>query len=121
MRNFIGKIAFVTVTDPWEFGTDHGCGPFRSTVVAQEGYSHLLVRLDAPLHWKDIDIVALAAEPRHAGVTFARLVYGADVSCAMIALPEAKLSAEPSSVATSDGPGLLGEIRFKGGVRNLLR
>lgn len=122
MRNFVGKTAYVCVSDPWEFCTAHGPGPFVSTIVTQEGDEYLLVKLDAPIAWRDVDILMLVAATRHAGVSFARLVYGATVACDFLGLSnDEALEHGLENVSATDGPMLLGTIHLKGGVLNMIR
>ncbi len=118
MRNFVGRTAHVCVSDPWEFYTAHGPGPFRSTIVTQEGDEYLLVKFDAPIAWRDVDVVMLVAATRHA----ARLVYGANVACDFLGLSnDAALEPGLENVSVTDGPMLLGTIHLKGGILNMLR
>jgi hypothetical protein len=62
----VNSIVDLSVSDPWEFGTECGEGPFRGRVVdVAEGA--LAVRLEAPLQYRGKTLVAAIVRPRHGG------------------------------------------------------
>lgn len=62
----------ITVSDPWEFGTECGVGPFRGRVVAQDTDA-LAVTLEKPLLYQGQSLMAVVVRPRHVGETVASL------------------------------------------------
>jgi hypothetical protein len=54
------------VSDPFEFGTECGVGPFKGTVVDTTSEA-LLVRLHEPFEYGGKRLVAAVARPRHVG------------------------------------------------------
>ena len=55
----------VLVSDPWDFGTECGVGPFRGSVVRREGMT-LLIHLNVPIQYRGIELRAVVARPRYA-------------------------------------------------------
>jgi hypothetical protein len=60
----VGKQASSYVSDPWEFGTACGVGPFAGSVTDQDAAS-VLISLDAPIRYKEVNYVCVRATPRH--------------------------------------------------------
>jgi len=58
----------VFVSDPWEFGTECGSGPFTGRVVEIDDDAYL-IRLDTSLNYRGLSFKSLIAKPRHVGVT----------------------------------------------------
>ena len=54
------------VSEPFEFGTEHGTGPFTGRVSAVRGDT-LVVALEAPLVFRGEKIIQLVATARHEG------------------------------------------------------
>ncbi len=75
----------VHVSDPWEFGTAHGCGPFPGRVVAVDSVAAILfVELDLPLEFEGVRWQVLACSARHVGTPLTAL--GKEcVSCSFLA------------------------------------
>lgn len=65
-RHLINSQVDLYVSDPWEFGTECGEGPFSGTVtdVAKDA---LTVRLETPLRYQGKDLVAVVVRPRYTG------------------------------------------------------
>lgn len=84
-----GRRVEAVVSDPWEFVTEHGSGPFGATVVRvgpnswKSESEALLVRLDGPLAFQGVPCEYFVASPRHATATIASLGSGAEVSCGL--------------------------------------
>jgi hypothetical protein len=58
----------VQVSDPWEFGTECGVGPFGAVIVAA-WRDVLLLRLEKPIEYRGARLVCVVAKPRHASDT----------------------------------------------------
>ncbi len=56
----------VFITDPWDFGSKNGVGPFYGNVVDSDE-KKILIRLDKPLGYSDTEYVYLLGEKRHEG------------------------------------------------------
>jgi len=56
--------ARIWISDPWDFGTECGVGPFEGVIVQSEPRS-LLIRLDAPIDYRSTRLVGVIAQPRH--------------------------------------------------------
>lgn len=54
----------VLVSDPWEFGTECGVGPFAGIVEAARS-DMLLLRLEAPIDYRGARLLSIVATPRH--------------------------------------------------------
>jgi hypothetical protein len=59
-----GRQVTFQVSDPWDFGTEHGVGPFPASIEAasQQG---LLLQLAKPLVYKGLPFRFVVATPRH--------------------------------------------------------
>ena len=60
----------ICISDPWEFGTENGCGPFQAVIVDMafsEVWSHevLFVHLSEALEYKGMTFDLLVASARH--------------------------------------------------------
>ena len=56
----------LVVSDPWEFGTECGTGPFFGTVTDASTDS-LIVRFTTPIVYKGRTLRCAVAKPRHVG------------------------------------------------------
>jgi hypothetical protein len=65
----------IWVSDPWEFGTDCGVGPFRATVARLDERA-LVARLDSPFEYKKKRWTTVTAVSRHEGQTPTDLLRG---------------------------------------------
>ena len=62
----LNMVVDLTVTDPWEFGTECGDGPFRGKVIDASSAA-LAIRLEAPLRFQGMALVMVIVRPRHTG------------------------------------------------------
>jgi hypothetical protein len=58
----------ITVSDPWEFGTECGTGPFGG-VISDVTSDRLVVRLSTPIVYRGRVLSVVHARPRHLGDT----------------------------------------------------
>ncbi len=56
----------LVVSDPWEFGTECGTGPFLGTITDASADS-LVIRLATPIVYKGRTLRSAVAKPRHVG------------------------------------------------------
>ena len=74
----LGRIVELVVTDPWEFGTQHGTGPFRGRVIGVADTA-LAIRLEKSITFAGVTFDTVVALPRLAGASFAQLLEGRKV------------------------------------------
>lgn len=118
MEGLVGTQVEVTVSDPWEFGTQHGTGPFAATVLragrGETGQEALLLRLRAPLAYRGVNCEYLVASPRHTSGSLSALTAGGGaVSCGFTVIGEERAAA-PDPLDLSwwrGGVGLIGTLR----------
>lgn len=55
----------ITVSDPWEFGTECGTGPFAG-IITDVSSDRLIIRLSAPIAYRGKSLRTVLARPRHA-------------------------------------------------------
>jgi hypothetical protein len=112
----------LVVSDPWEFGTAHGTGPFPATVLAV-GAKHrdprtdaVLVRLTPPLVHDGVPVEYLIATPRLEGADVKALAAGQPVDAALTRIPaERAQSGDPFDLSWwRGGLGLIGRLEPAG-------
>jgi hypothetical protein len=54
----------IMVTDPWEFGSDCGTGPFAGTTIDTIA-NGLVIQLDRPIQYRGQEFRTVLARPRH--------------------------------------------------------
>jgi hypothetical protein len=65
LQNFVGRQVVVIVSDPWDFCSQHGTGPFSMAVEGASG-DELLLRLANGLTYKGVVFDRMVATARHA-------------------------------------------------------
>jgi hypothetical protein len=63
-----GQIVQLHVSDPWEFGSECGVGPFTARVVDVREAS-LLLSLEPPIPFRSAQLRSVLVRPRHVGAT----------------------------------------------------
>lgn len=121
MAGLEGMEVTIVVSDPWDFGTAHGTGPFAAKVLkvgrddnVPGGYS-MLLQLNTPLHYRDLSCEFVVASPRSERGSFDFLTEGAGVDCNLTRIPEDR-AASPNPLDLSwwrGGVALLGTLRLK--------
>lgn len=91
----MNRIEF-TVDDPWDFGTEHGTGPYRATVLKRSSppQDAALFRIDSPLDYKGMRCEYFLATPRHEGDSLYRLSPGFKVPCNLLCIPADKAGSD---------------------------
>jgi hypothetical protein len=111
-----GSTVSVLVSEPWEFGTEHGVGPFTATVFqVNEGGDReqgVLLQLTAPLTYQGVQCEYLIASPRYAGEAIGSLITGQTLPCCLTRIPEERATGpDPFDLsAWRGGVGLLGSV-----------
>lgn len=102
----------VIVSEPWEFVTAHGAGPFRGTILQtgpnewSPGTEAILLQLKGPLIYEGVTCEYFIACPRVEGENVNALAVGQEIHCALTRIP--------SERANSPNPFDLS--RWRGGV-----
>ena len=112
----------IEVSDPWEFCTVHGTGPFHGRLIklftSEEYYSDKLgvAKLDTPLDFKGMQYEYLLVQSRHADVHVAEIENGRTVCCNLSAISKTSANlADPLVAARNDNKAivLVGSITRK--------
>src|SRR4051812_3327762 len=112
-NDLVGMHVGIVVSDPWEFGTAHGSGPFDAEII-QAGPNPnrrgkdiaALVRLKLPLQFEGTDCEYFVAQVRHEGTTMDVLRDGRPVHCNLTRVP----------VERASGPSALDLSWWRGGI-----
>lgn len=102
-----GRRFGLEVSDPWEFVTDHGVGPFRGTLLDWDG-DCATARLDDPMRWDGGSWDYVGIMPSHEGTSLESLLDG-DVS-----MPVGVIGLEEDSI--TEGDAFDGMRSRKGGL-----
>jgi hypothetical protein len=103
----IGKKLNLMVSEPWGFGTEHGCGPFE-VVVQGESPTALFLKLAKPLQFEGATWTFLATTPRHKGVEIKTLLQRSKVDINVILVEESAAKSDPESFGSeSNGVRLI--------------
>jgi hypothetical protein len=84
---FIGVEVNTLVSDPWDFGTIHGVGPFLAKILEVDidkntgKVQGLLLQLKTPLIYQNIDCEYFIAKLRHETGEFESLLTNKEVNC----------------------------------------
>ncbi|HEY7066040.1 MAG TPA: hypothetical protein VII06_31500 [Chloroflexota bacterium] len=114
-----GRTVQVWVSEPWDFGTEHGCGPFRATVLESGAVDSMpgdtvLLRLATALEFKGVRCEYLVATPRHEAPSFASLDSGGMLPANLVRIPEDRAAApDPLNLDWwRGGVGLVGSLQL---------
>ncbi len=118
MKSLKNQTLFLYVSDPWDFGTIHGCGPFLGSIIVIEmendGLStkSILLCLNDSLLYRDKKCKYFIASTRHEGDTLDDLKKGKNLTIALTYIPdEQALSDNPFDLSYwRGGIGLIGDI-----------
>ena len=72
-RRLLGRMVDLSVSDPWEFGTECGPGPFSGRVT-DAAADALTARLELPPKLQGRELVAVVVRPRYTGESMDLLV-----------------------------------------------
>ncbi|HQF84805.1 MAG TPA: hypothetical protein PLX58_07505 [Smithellaceae bacterium] len=92
-KNLIGSRMALFVSDPWEFGSECGTGPFVGT-IKDEDNGKALVRFDKTISYGGTDYSLCICFPRHQGKDINDILNGTRVSVnvMLISAKDASLS-----------------------------
>jgi hypothetical protein len=109
----------IEVSDPWEFGTAHGTGPFDGHLMKlfsckeYNGDILAVLRLDTPLDFKGMRYEFLLAQARHTNVSVADIENGNQILCNISAISKQSAAAVDPLISSKDDPhaiGLVGSV-----------
>lgn len=117
-----GMEVMIVVSDPWDFGTAHGTGPFAGKVLKVgrgehvSGGQSILIQLNIPLDYQDVRCEFFVASPRSAMGSFDSLMEGEAVDCNLTRIPtDRATSTNPLDLSWwRGGVVLIGTLRPKG-------
>jgi len=99
----------LVVSDPWEFGTECGTGPFLGT-VADASADLLVIRLASPITYRGRRLFGAIARPRHVGEQATSVAFK-PLLANLLLIPAALAAvAEVTPVATKDGVPVIGTV-----------
>lgn len=110
------------VSDPWEFGTAHGTGPFHGRIIKvflSEVYSGgklAVLKLDTSLNYKTIRYEFLLIQARHTDTSVVDIEDGGKVLCNLSVISARSANATDPMIASRDdphAPGLVGSIVYR--------
>ena len=98
------------ISDPWDFGTVHGTGPFQGCLVKffESGAYDVdklgVAKLDTALDFQNVHYEYLLVQSRHADVHIVEIESGRTVLCNLSAISETSANAEDPLVASKNDP-----------------
>lgn len=99
----------ITISDPWEFGTECGPGPFDGTITDATS-DRLIVRLLSPVVYRGKTLKSAVARPRRAGDLPATVAFRA-LAANLILLPvDVQVAAQVDTGTTRDGVAAVGTV-----------
>jgi hypothetical protein len=104
----------VFVSDPWEFGSECGTGPFLGTVIDVSPNS-ILVELAKPIFYGGRTLVAVIAKPRYAGDRMEALANGPLTVNLVLITSDFLSSFAIQAESSREGIPVLGSIECLGG------
>ncbi|HPR50095.1 MAG TPA: hypothetical protein PK341_19100 [Spirochaetota bacterium] len=68
MKNvkLLGHKVTLKISDPWEFGTECGIGPFKG-IIKDTNIDHILIKLENPIKYNGKVLIVALCRPRHSG------------------------------------------------------
>lgn len=108
-ENLLNLSVAIVVSDPWEFGSECGIGPFTGTVTDTTP-EKLVIRLSAPIHYRGKTLKTVVAQTRHAGDELQMIMINA-LSANLMLLPlDIRLASELQPSLTKDGVVTIGTV-----------
>lgn len=76
-----GMYVQLIVSDPWDFVTASGSGPFKARIVQRDNSSppQMLLKLEAPIEYRGSQYEFLVVSPRHTDDSFVHLFSGRSI------------------------------------------
>lgn len=105
--NLLNTTVVVTISDPWEFGTRCGVGPFPGRIVDQRSDA-VAVKLDAPLLYDGRRLAAVIVRARHVSASLGGLGDGEEVVANFLFTVSEDVSLAPG---VESGVAAIGSVR----------
>jgi hypothetical protein len=113
------------ISDPWDFVTDHGSGPFLGQILqvgpdywlekfANRSGKTILIQLSTPLTIEGTRYEYLIASPRHETGDISQLLQGLEVICGISCIPQERATGStPFDLSWwRGGIGLIGTVKI---------
>lgn len=109
--NIIGLNVSLVVTDPWEFGTECGTGPFPGRIIDLEP-TRALMQLHSPIDYKGRHFVGALVACRHQDATMDQIVEMREVPANIVLLAAAISSLQDfEDMRPDDCLAVIGSLR----------
>jgi hypothetical protein len=82
-KNIIGSRIALFVSDPWEFGTECGSGPFPGIIIDKDGIK-VLILLASKISYGGRKFPACICTPRHQGKDIMDILSGEKIAANMM-------------------------------------
>ncbi|MCX6013532.1 MAG: hypothetical protein NTV30_09030 [Chloroflexi bacterium] len=103
----------IIVSDPWDFVTKNGSGPFRACILTsnkdESDRLRALIKMDIPIIYNNLRYEYLIAESRYYQPAIDEIINGGKIPCSLTVIPYEK--------ATSQSPTDLSWWRGGGNLR----
>jgi hypothetical protein len=110
----------IIVSDPWDWGTDVGCGPLAAKILKwkigkDSQPMAMLLCLLTPQVYKGMECQYFVASPRHVECHIEDVVRGKELACGLVHIPEAHAtSSDPFDLSWwRGGVALICTVRAK--------
>ena len=84
--SLVTKRLTVTISDPWEFGTECGVGPFAGRIEDLEN-TRLLLKLNYPICFRKVNLLSAISQLRYVNSSFDDLLLGRSLATNLVLLP----------------------------------
>ena len=88
-----GRKVLFGVSDPWDFGTQYGTGPFPGEIIATTNEAWLL-KLPEPIRYQNTEFSYLVVTARHVGTSLSEVSKTSAVPVNMTPIPPEKAKTE---------------------------
>lgn len=99
----------ILISDPWEFGTECGTGPFSGTVI-DATTERLVIALSTPIDYRGKALKTVVARSRHVGVETQSIMTKAMASNLMLLPLRVTSASELVPSAQVDGIAAIGTV-----------
>ena len=119
MKELEGLSISIIVSDPWDFCTAHGTGPFRAKILRtgrddETGHLKALIELDHPLVFQAVEYRYLVSEDASYERPLESLLARSEADCGMAVISQERVdSSNPLDLSWwRGGPALTGTIKI---------
>ncbi|MDZ4224525.1 MAG: hypothetical protein U1D33_01315 [bacterium] len=113
LLQFLNRPVILMISEPWDFGTECGVGPFTGSISDIEG-QRVLIKLDEPIKYEGKFYYTMFGKIRHEGFSMTSLAQQKPISLNFVLLAqEINLLIDVTKNIFSGGTGLIGTIEIK--------